>query len=171
MECWIRTPQTLRGTMSRGVMRYWLRSKFQRRTSNRSAVGGCFFDDFFSGLKWDGWPMVSCYAWHRYGRIGTRAFTQNLTGPLSWHPVAGTPRDTRNSDMIHYCWIEYLVRMSEYVKNTSTSFTFIVVSPQHFLWRNHWKPRSTSLVGDTDQSRGPSTRLRHLILRRLERLQ
>lgn len=67
--------------------------------------------------------------------------------------------------------IEYLVRISEYVTKTSTSFTFIVVSPQHFLWRNHFKPRSTSLLGDTDQSRGPSTRLRHLILRRLERLQ
>ena len=73
--------------------------------------------------------------------------------------------------LIWFALIEYLVRISEYVTNTSTSFTFIVVSPQHFLWRNHFKPRSTSLLGDTDQSRGSSTRLRHLILPRLKRLQ
>ena len=82
-------------------------------------------------------------------------------------------RDTKRHQEFWYDsrWLIYLVRISEYVTNTSTSFTFIVVSPQHFLWRNHFKPRSTSLLGDTDQSRGSSTRLRHLILPRLKRLQ
>lgn len=49
--------------------------------------------------------MVLIFDGLPWGGVLVRAFTKNLTGPLSWHPVAGTPRDTRNSHMIHYCWI------------------------------------------------------------------